>query len=580
MKKLILKIIVLIGVITMTQSCDDYLSESNPNEISEDVFWSNLDETNTGLNAVYSAMLNEFMFEAISEALRSDMAFPNLRNKPTNNVYYKQLFNSTTSDISKRWTAIYQLIWRANQVINGLEALNEEFKAQEEWTNQMGQARFFRGLGHFYAASVFNKGSIIIRDKIPGNTEEFQKPLSSADEVRAFYRADLEYAYQNLPAQFAEKSRVDGGTAATILGTSYLYEGDYTMAKEYFNDVLNNSDYGYSLVQNTDILFTSAGDFNSESIFEINYGLLQTEDGTWDEESFFTRLARYSAPSNKGGGSAKHSVPSAWLTHAYSSEELDAQDPRNYVDNGTGGVRFRKVSLRASAMIALVNDEDTPYYLSPSVPIAASFGLKFSYFKHFSNHDIAASENDLAETGWKSSKNFILNRLGHVYIMQAECLVKTGDVEGAIDLINEVRARWGLRLIGLEDGSNHDFDGVVYTAETLMDRIMYIEKPLESSIEGFSTRNIDMQRWGIGKARYQELANTQFYLTDYEYTDIDGNPKTASGSLLLKGENPDPVNFTTIDMEYIQAAEFFNPDLHAFLPLPSAETLNNGQVSN
>ena len=54
-----------------------------------------------------------------------------------------------------------------------------------------------------------------------------------------FFRADLEYAYANLPAQMELKTRADAGAAATILGTSYLYEGKPLIAKVYFNDIIN-----------------------------------------------------------------------------------------------------------------------------------------------------------------------------------------------------------------------------------------------------------------------------------------------------------------------------------------------------
>jgi len=32
----------------------------------------------------------------------------------------------------------------------------------------MGQARFFRGVSHFYLHSLYNNGEIVIRDEIPG----------------------------------------------------------------------------------------------------------------------------------------------------------------------------------------------------------------------------------------------------------------------------------------------------------------------------------------------------------------------------------------------------------------------------
>jgi hypothetical protein len=584
MKNYLFKIIMLVAVVATTQSCDDYLVETNPNEISADIFWSNLEESESSLTGVYSTMLSQFISYIDTEAWRSDMAFPGVRTRIQSQgayVWYQHTYTENQAEIGRRWETIYQLIWRANQLIEGLEKMDADLKADPRWTEQMGQARFFRGLGHFYLHSIYNNGDIIIRDKVPGNTTEFQVPVSKSEEVIKFFRGDLEYAYKNLPAQFEEKTRVDAGIAATILGTSYLYNEEYEKAKIYFDDVINNPAYGYALVQDTNLMFTSAGDFNSESIFEINYSVItQSEDSTWDEESFMNRLARGSAPNSAGGGGVLF-VPAAWLTYAYSAEPLDSQDPRNYVDDGSGGNKLRNVSLRASAMVALVNDENTEYYQKPSAPILESFGgLKFSFFKKYTNHDIAGNENEIGATSWKSGKNIVMNRLADVYLMQAECMIQTGDIDGALKYINDVRRRWGLVLLGPNDGSAHDFDEEVYTENTLMNHLMYIEKPLEMSAEGFSIRNIDIRRWGIGETRFKELAAQRYYVADYSYTTGLGTTAKRANSLIKAGESPNPSANNTVDMEYTGAAQFYKRALHDYFPLPANEILNNEQTSN
>ena len=579
MKNNIFKTILIVAMIGGFQSCDNYLTETNPNEISADIYWSNLEESNLSLTGVYNAMLSQFILNMPDEALRSDMGYPDIRtnNSAQNDAFYSQTFSETTLQNQQRWETIYQLIFRANQLIEGLNNMGNEFKSQEAWTLQMGQARFFRGLGHFYAHSIYNQGRIIIRDRVPVSSSDFQKELSSSEDVMKFFREDLEYAYQNLPPQMEPKSRVDAGAAATILGTSYLYSEEYPKAMFYFDEVINNPAYGYALVQDPSIMFTAAADYSSESIFEINYANLQPEDANWNEESFFVRLARYTAPNTAGGANNGQIVPPAWITHAYSVEPLDTQDTRNYVPDGNGGIQLRKVSMRASAMIALVNDEHTPYYLQPSAPILESFsnGLRFSWYKKYTNHDIVANENDILDTSWKSAKNIILNRLGDVYLMMAECKAKSGDIDAALDYVNAVRNRWGLVHLGMPDGSAHDFDGETYTEQTFMDHLMYVERPLELSIEGFSTRNIDIRRWGIGETRFKALRAMNFYVTDYQYTDANGGTASRNNSLIKEGISADPTGDPQIDMEYEAAAQFYTAAANDYLPLPANETLNN-----
>ena len=582
--KYIFKSILVFALILSTQSCKkDYLEELNPNGISSDIYWSNLDEVESSLTSVYAAMLHTYIYNISAEASRSDMGFPRNRSNPAGFgvPFYQKTFNNGDSRIKLKWEGSYQAIFRANQVIEALENLQGEAGIdQERWTVQMGQARFFRGLVHFYLHAAFNNGEIIIRDKVPSTNEEFNKGLSTSDEVVNFFRADLQYAYENLPAQYdspADKGRVTSGAAATILGTSHLYQGEYDKAIPVLTDVIENSDYGYELVRDMSLLFTSAGEFNKESIFEINYSVdVQLEETQWDEESFNTRLARYTAPNNRGGGGNEHFFPTAWITHAYANEPIDTLDSRNFVDDGMGGTRKRNVSLRASAMIAVAQDVDTEYYLSPSYPeLCAVASGSFAWYKKYTNHDIAEREHDTGLTPWKSGKNMTLNRLAEVYLMRAECKIQTGDIDGAIDDMNAVRERWALQLLGPSDGSNHAFDEVVYDAQSLMEHLMNIERPLELSVEGHSLRTTDLRRWGIAKQRFQELSMLEFHTENYNFIDSNGSAATCNGSLVVEGVgsgNNDVIEFELAAQNYIE-------ELHDYLPIPLSEIQNNSSIN-
>lgn len=582
--KLNIKIFLSLSLLFTFYSCSDYLDEVDPNGVSTSIFWSNLDETEATLNGVYGSMLHTFVHNIGADAARSDLAFPRNRSNPSgNNVpFYFQTFNDGTRDVENQWDACYQVIFRANQVIRGLEGLKDKNGINlQRWTTQMAQARFFRGLVHFYLHNIYNNGQIIIRDKVPATNADFNKPVSTSDEVIRFYRDDLLFAYENLPVKWSNTGnnvgRVNSGAAATILGTSHLYQKEYNESLVYLNDVIDNTAYGYELVRDMSLLFTSAGEFNKESIFEINYSLdAQLEDSQWDEGSFNSRLARNTAPNGKGGAGADHFFPTAWITHAYSIEPIDTLDSRNFVDDGMGGMRKRSVSLRASAMIALVQDVDTKYYLGPSYPEECLISSgSFSWYKKYTNHDIVEHEQDLGLTPWKSGKNLTLNRLADVYLMRAECKIQSGDIDGAIDDINAVRERWALQLLGPSDGSNHAFDEITYSATSLMDHLMFVERPLELSIEGNAMRSTDLRRWGVAKQRFQYLAAMDWHTETFEFINSNGENASCNGSLLLEG-----IGSGNNDLkEYELAAQNYLEDIHAYFPIPLSEVQNNSSIN-
>ena len=78
MKNLKNKLIILIVIAGFLQSCSDYLDQTNPNEASTDTYWSDLEESEASLTGVYGGMLDTFIGNAWSEALRSDLGIHSL----------------------------------------------------------------------------------------------------------------------------------------------------------------------------------------------------------------------------------------------------------------------------------------------------------------------------------------------------------------------------------------------------------------------------------------------------------------------------------------------------------------------
>ena len=355
MKHIIFKYIILIFTVSLISSCnDEYLTEKNPNLIAKDNYWRNLSETEKGLNAAYHTLNVPSLVNIIEEAQRSDMAWPAYARPVPGTIseFYNQTYSNSTPEIAKKWETNYLGIFRANQVIEGLTKL-EGTVDEEGWTSQMAQARFLRGLFHWYLYSTYNNGSIIIRDYAPVSSEDFNKGLSPAEEVLAFLREDLEYAYANLykkgeyPDPY-DVNRATSGAAATILGTTYLNELNYAKAMEYFEDVINN--HNYSLEYDMAKLFTTAGEFNQESIFEISYNnTLKPEANIWNGETVTNRLNQLTT------GTVGANAP-AWLAYKYKTEPMDIYDDRNYYINDDGVRELRNVPLRCSAMMAVIED--------------------------------------------------------------------------------------------------------------------------------------------------------------------------------------------------------------------------------
>ncbi len=620
---------------------EDIVDIENPNSPSIDEVFNNLDDTESSLNAVYNTLYNHFILAIEQEALSSDIA-RDANQAPTgvrnsqNVQFTTQLFNSNSAVINNRWAALYRGIFFANQTIIALKGLESTLLSEaqvQRWTQQMAQARFFRGLYHFYLHERYNNGNIIIigEEEFTQDINELNaRPTSPSSEVIAFFREDLQFAHDNLlGVTDVENGVVTKGSAAMILANSYLYEKEYDLAKPLYEELIS-PDSGYALVEDTNLMFTTAGEFNSESILEVAYTIdFGTEIAPFNEEALHNRLGWASAFTGTGG--APRFAPAIWLIDEYSGEVLDGTDPRNTITRGDGVPDLRRVSLRASAMVALPQDLETPYYLNANaLQTTISFrGTPFSVlqgnrsrafpsmFKHFTNHDIVSNERLLSSGNQlQSGKNVTINRLAEAYLNLAEIyLLGDGNVNSALEMINTVRSRWGLQKLGPGSTVDNEFDNIAYTVESLFEHLRNKEKPLELSMEGYAIRNIDLRRWETKAQRFTELSNLNLNLVSSAdlseelvrgqqrriplsrvvvnglmggldpknvLTNTQGQP--LAGDLNLSGGTSEIPNGSTNTntaitsesfRQFIGASQNFNQVLHDYWPLPNSEIIDN-----
>ena len=596
MKKIIYKFCLLILTLSVSYSCvkEEFFDVTNPNEIAKNNFWRNLSETSLGLNTVYQSLHNPGVLNKINEMLRSDMGYPGYGRPIAQNTeeFYLHTYNGSSNSIRLKWEATYTGIFRANQVIEALENIKGTIAEADmpEWTSQMAQARFFRGLFHYYLYTTFNEGKIIIRDFVPQTQDDFNKPLSSASEVLTFLREDLDYAHKNLykKGEYPDNdiSRATSGAAATILGTTYLQELDYNTAKTYFNEVITQ--HPYQLETDLTKMFTSAsGEFNSESILEINFSNdnIQYDLSQWDGSSGTNWL-------NQQTSNTRGAVGPAWIALQYKTEAMDDKDLRNFYNdpNNNNQLTKRNVPLRASSMMALVDDAQTQYYLVQTSAYARFHGTAwgFAWWKKYQNHDIVSNESQLEGGAVFSPKNVTLNRLSEVYLMQAECLIKTGDVPGALELMNAIRKRWGLVLLGKPNGDtsrtyDRDDTDPEFTADELMVQLMKVDKPLEMGAEGHSIRFLDFLRWkksdnyGL-KERLEELSSETYYAQNFTYVNEEGQTRTRNNFPSLVATQPSG-NHIRVDYEYDISVLNFNESLHYYYPIPFTEVNANPNIN-
>jgi hypothetical protein len=141
---------------------------------------------------------------------------------------------------SSFWTPLYQNIFKANTIIEGL---SKSTGVSDPIKNQfIGEAKFIRAFAHFYLVNLFGDIPVVLTTdyRINGITKK-----TSVAQVYEQIIADLHDAQNLLASDYSfsnnEKVRVNKYAATALLARVCLYRNDYSEAEKQSSAVINNT---------------------------------------------------------------------------------------------------------------------------------------------------------------------------------------------------------------------------------------------------------------------------------------------------------------------------------------------------
>jgi hypothetical protein len=477
---------------------------------------------------------------SIQHPVRSDVGRPN--NWNANAIGLNTLtYNENTQIVSNRWRDAYIGIYRANQVLSNMDnvTMSSAVRTQIEAETRFLRAFFYNSLYRGY-----NGGSVIIHTSVPEMRNDFYKKPSPASEVNALILQDLEFAYQHLPQSYGNSSdlgRATWGAATAMLGKFHLNEHNYEGAKGYFKEIIESN--LYALTADIGDNFDEEHEFNSESIFEVAFSIDAkpgTSFGAQDGPTGSEATNRAIGLATTQGGGYRTVMPSYYMTMLFKNDIMDMTNPINTSRTGTA-----QYSIRTSVSVAIADDDNTTLYQRSSDTGGAYNNSEASYLKKFQNwHLLRESDQSI------SGVNERVIRLADVMLLYAECILKTdGDYTTALEMVNDIRTRAGVVPLAESD----------YDTDSLMEHIMWVERPLELMFEGHDLRWEDLTRWGKVKEQYTRLAAKSYVISDKVLFEHD---PAVHGTL-------------KVVKEFVEAANVYRPEVHDYFPIPATELNSN-----
>ena len=426
--------LVLAASVALTGCSDDFLEVTPPTQNPIEEYYTTEEHVYEALIAAYDPLhwpdWNGSQYNPVN--LMSDIMADDIwvgGSDRTDNQYWHLMMNFEANPencMSGLWTCEYSGVKRCNDVLEYITWAAGDISAENQ-ASWNAQARVLRA---YYYCNLWK-----FWGNIPFYMENLAFPYlaeqKSADDVYEAVITDLEevIGMNALPMKWADTSsednvgKVSQAMAYMLYADMVMYQNDesrYTKALGYMQQIIGSQEYG--LMGSYADIFEEAGEWGSESIFEVNY---KSQNA----------VRSYNGPLVAGGTI----LPRLITPYGYSAKAGDNAG----VDQGWG---FGPVRLETYEMYAEGDQrrdvtcfdanahgtyepryEDTGYFLGKYIAKTANL------------------EGQLADGDLNFNNNLRVYRYAETLLNAAELLVRTGgDTGEASRLLNLVHNRSGL----------------------------------------------------------------------------------------------------------------------------------------
>lgn len=274
MKKINKLFLVITGLFIISCDVDEFLNPLPETAVAVESFFETDADVLAGIIGIYDALqgVNENTETNIGRANRgvqfehllTEHRTDNTRNatlEGSKSDFHRYVVNANNVESEDYWQSMYQVIFRANNVLNYIDVADESNQAR-----YTAEAKFLRAYAYFNLVRLYSDVPLVTTVVGPEDTEAL---FTRVAEALIYEQIILDLQEAVAVLDNTHKARASKAAAQGILAKVYLTlpSPDYSSAQQLCQAIISSGEF--SLMDNFYDVFYS--ELNSEIIFAIQY---------------------------------------------------------------------------------------------------------------------------------------------------------------------------------------------------------------------------------------------------------------------------------------------------------------------
>lgn len=308
-------------LLVFAYSCDEeFLIDTKTNGISDTTVYGSESTAIASVTGIYDSFQaayggqagipNEYNTKAVYVLNRFTQDW---KGNGTDDQFREFDMSADSEVVNKLWPVNYNGIGRANSALYNLQpAIDAGSIGADLGSRLIGESLVLRAIFYQYLAGTMGGVPLVTEP----TTEEFFTPRNTQDEVFQQIATDMEDAVARLPWSYSsEQGRVTKGTAYALMGSAYMWLGEYGKAVTAFEALEGHFELESNFMNVHDVTNKNG----SESLFEIQFN--GSADLSWNRNDESTYIQSFSMPAEVNGG-CYGGLPTAALYDSFEAGDL------------------------------------------------------------------------------------------------------------------------------------------------------------------------------------------------------------------------------------------------------------------